>query len=251
MKLSFSVILAGIISLAAFGETVVTNAQPQAVTPASRIGNEGYGTPGWWSDRHEARLHQIAAKKDHVFDLVFFGDSITHHWESCGKDTFAKLCGTYSILNLGYSGDHTENLLWRGMHGELDGYRAKCIMLMIGTNNTWHRWDKPEDTAAGIRAILDLIAVKQPQAKTLLLPIFPFGDKPEHPNRVNNEAVNAIIKGYADGEKVLWVDFNAQFLDEKGDTIKWMPDRCHPNAEGYRDVWAPAVLPYFQRLCGK
>ena len=96
-----------------------------------------------------------------------------------------------------------------------------------------------------------MIARKQPQAKVMLLPIFPFGDKADHPNRVNNEAANAIIKGYADGENVIWVDFNVKFLDEKGDNVKWMPDHCHPNAAGYREIWLPSVLPYFKKICGK
>lgn len=251
MKLQISIVLTGLIGWAAFGETAVTNTPPQAVTPASRIDNEGYGTPGWWRDRHEARLHQIATKADHTFDLVFFGDSITHHWESCGKDTFAKLRETYSILNLGYSGDHTENLLWRGQHGELDGYRAKCIMLMIGTNNTWHRNEDPKNIAAGIRLVLDVMREKQPQAKILLLPIFPFGESENNPKRVNNEKVNAIIRDFADGNNIIWVDFNAQFLDEKGDMIKSAQDRCHPTAEAYRNIWMPAVLPHFKEIVGK
>ena len=32
-----------------------------------------------------------------------------------------------TVLNLGYGGDKTQNLLWRMEHGELDGYTAKCI----------------------------------------------------------------------------------------------------------------------------
>ena len=218
--------------------------------PATRIRSEGYGAHDWWLDRLLRNRNEIADSKGSI-DLVFFGDSITHNWENAGQETLAELRKTYSVLDIGYSGDRTEHLVWRGENGELDGYRAKCIMLMIGTNNTWHRNDRPEAIAAGIRRILDVIARKQPRAKTLLLPIFPFGDKPDHPNRVNNEKANEIVKGYADGEKVIWVDFNAKFLDEKGDNVKWMPDHCHPNAAGYREIWLPSVLPYFQKIVGK
>ena len=224
--------------------------EPVSVYPTTRIRNEGYGDRDWWLDRLLRNRNEIAAANGEI-DLVFFGDSITHFWEEAGRESLAELRKTYSVLNLGYSGDRTEHLVWRGENGELDGYKAKCVMLMIGTNNTWHRKDKPEQIAAGIRRILDVIAKKQPQAKVLLLPIFPFGDKPDHPNRVNNEKVNENIKGYADGRTVLWVDFNAKFLDEKGDNVKWMPDRCHPNAEGYREVWLPSVLPYFKEIVGK
>jgi len=222
--------------------------------PVSRIRSEGYGVKDWWLDRLLQKRNQIVDSKGEI-DLVFFGDSITHNWDADdasrkapGAACYNELKKTYSILDIGYSGDQTQHLVWRGTNGELDGYKAKCIMLMIGTNNGG---DRAEEVAEGIRSILDLIAKKQPQAKTLLLPIFPRGASAEDKARVKNEQVNAIIKGYADGEKVIWVDFNAKFLDEKGDT-KWiMPDRLHPNADGYKNVWLPAVLPYFKEIVGK
>jgi len=206
----------------------------------------------WWLDRMLEKRNQIVASDGNI-DLVFFGDSITHNWDrpAKGGPALEELKKTYSVLNIGYSGDKTENLLWRGENGELDGYKAKCVMLMIGCNNTWHRKDKPEAIAEGVKKVLELIARKQPEAKTLLLPIFPFGDSPEHPNRVNNEKANAIIKNYADGQKVIWVDFNAKFLDEKGNTVKYMPDHCHPNTAGYQEIWLPSVLPYFKEIVGK
>ena len=231
-------------------EYVRTAGQPLATYPTSRIRAEGYGAQDWWLDRLLRNRNEISDANGAI-DIVLLGDSITHGWDVVGKESLAELRKTYTVLNAGYSGDKTENVLWRSCNGELDGYKAKCVMLMIGTNNTWHRKDKPEAIAAGVKEILSVIARKQPQARTLLLPIFPFGDNPSHPNRVNNEAANAIIKGFADGQKVVWVDFNAKFLDEKGDNVRWMPDHCHPNAAGYREIWLPSVLPYFKEICGK
>ena len=222
--------------------------QQVSVFPASRIRCEGYGAQDWWLDRLLAKRNQISECGGEI-DLVFFGDSITHNWESNGKASLDELRKTYSVLDIGYSGDQTQHLIWRGEYGgELDGYKAKCVMLMIGTNNAGR--DRAKGTAEGIKKILELIAYKQPQAKTLLLPIFMRGDTKDK-NRAENEQVNEIIKSYADGQKVIWVDFNSKFLDENGDT-KWiMPDRLHPNAQGYAEIWMPAVLPHFKELCGK
>ena len=229
-------------------EKVYRFCENDAVFPESHIRNEGYGAEDWWLDRLLAKRNQISECGGEI-DLVFFGDSITHNWESNGKQSLDELGKTYSILDIGYSGDGTQHLIWRGEYGgELDGYKAKCFMLMIGTNNS--RSNAAEDTAKGVKKILELIAKKQPQAKTLLLPIFPRGDAKDG-NRAKNAKVNEIIKGYADGEKVIWVDFNSKFLDENGDT-KWiMPDRLHPNAQGYAEIWMPAVLPHFKEICGK
>ena len=219
--------------------------------PVSHIGDGGFAGGDWWLDRLQRNRSQIMDSNGAI-DVVMIGDSITHNWETFGAESLAELRKTYSVLNAGYSGDRTEQVLWRlKFGGELDGYRAKCVTLMIGTNNTGHRRDKPESIAAGIREILDVVAEKQPQAKVLLMPIFPVGDGPKDARRVNNEAVNAIVKGYADGKKVVWLDFNAKFVDEKGDIVKWMPDRLHPNAEGYREIWLPALLPAVREACGK
>ena len=226
-------------------EKVNENA-PAPVVPATRIAGAKPSKRGdWWLNRLRQKRDQIAASNGEI-DLVFFGDSITHNWERSGKGWLAKLSETYSILDIGYGGDRTQHLVWRGENGELDGYKAKCVMLMIGTNNR----DPVEDIAKGVRRVLDVIARKQPQAKTLLLPIFVRGDGPNNARRIANEQVNAIIKGYADGDKVIWCDFNAKFLDEKGDT-KWiMPDRLHPGDAGYK-IWTESVLPHFKKICGK
>ena len=213
----------------------------------SRISSNDGIKDAWWIDRLLKKRNEIAESKGE-FDLVFFGDSITHNWEGPGKDSLAELRKTYKILDIGYGGDRTQHLVWRGQNGELDGYKTKGVMLMIGTNNGN---DKSEDIADGVKKILDIIAKKQPQAKTLLLPIFPYGEKPDDRHRAKMNKVNEIIKGYADGTKVIWCDFNAKWLDEKGST-KWiMPDGLHPNADGYKTVWMPAVLPLFKEIVGK
>jgi len=220
--------------------------EAKTVFPVTRIRNEGYGEPDWWLNRMLEKRNQIA-DSDGTFDLVFFGDSITHNWDRTVPEMEEELRKTYTLLNIGYSGDKTENLLWRGANGELDGYKAKCVMLMIGTNNR----ETPDEIALGIRRILDLVQVKQPQAKILLLPIFPRGANAEDANRRRNEAVNGKIVKYADGRRVIWVDFYSKLIGEDGDTLKWMSDRLHPDAAGYREIWLPAVLPYFREIVGK
>lgn len=207
--------------------------------------------PGWWEKRHAEKLAQIAASGGKI-DIVFIGDSITHNWEGArgpgsdyGGKPLAELKKKYSVLNLGFGGDGTQNVLWRLLNGELDGYAAKCIVLMIGTNNG----GKPDETAAGIEDILDLIAAKQPQAKVVLHPIFPSGATADHPWRVRNAKVNALIKPFADGRRVIWCDFNARFLNPDGTLKKelMMPDNLHPAPPAY-GIWAKELGPIFNQL---
>lgn len=182
------------------------------------------------------------------YDLVFVGDSITHSWErASGSPVLADLRKTYSVLVLGYGGDQTQHVVWRMANGELDGYKAKLFMLMIGTNNG----GKPENVAAGIKKIVSQIRERHPEAKVLLLPIFPRDAKPQDGRRVRNDKVNEIIKGYADGKDVLWLDFNAKFLEPDGTlTREMMSDLLHPGTRGY-EIWRDSVLPVFRDVVGK
>ena len=225
-----------------------------AATPKSCIGrrNRWDPYPGWWEDRHAQKLAQIAASGGEI-DIVFIGDSITHNWEGArgpgsdfGGKPLAELKKKYSILNLGYGGDATQNVLWRLENGELDGYAAKCIVLMIGTNNG----GKPEDTATGIRAILDVIAAKQPRVTVVLHPIFPSGATADHAWRVRNSKVNELIRPFADGKRIVWCDFNERFLNPDGTLKKELmkPDDLHPAPPAY-DIWADELKPIFRKAC--
>lgn len=122
-------------------------------------------------------------------DLAFVGDSITRRWRGEGnKEVWDKYWGSYRAVNMGIGGDQTQNVLWRLQNGQLDGYQARVFVVMIGTNNCWGRKTVPEDVAAGIKSIIDLIQTKQPKAKILLLSILPVGEKP-NPGRTSREAI--------------------------------------------------------------
>lgn len=217
--------------------------------------------PGYWDRRHAAKMAEIAAGPKE-YDCVLLGDSITHNWEGWndpidiavvtaayasgelkfpngpGRAVWEELRREFRLLNLGIGGDKTQNVLWRLDHGEMDGYRTRFVSLMIGTNNAD---DTPEDRAEGIRAVLAKIAEKQPDATILLSPIFPSGATPDAPERISRAKTNAIIRSYADGKRVVWLDFNSEFLDANGNlSPEVMPDYLHPLEAGYR-IWAAAL----------
>ena len=230
-----AVAVAGL-ALAVFGDIA-------AVTPSVP---DAEWTKNWWMKRHEEKMALVKAGGAQV---VFIGDSITHMWETRGKmqwdRTFAE--GPRKALNLGFSGDRTEHVLWRIDHGELDGYEAKVVLLMIGTNNTGHKSfdeEPPVDTILGVRAVIDRIREKQPKAKIVLTAILPRGKTAEDPLRRRNDVVNHEIMRFADGKNVFWCDFGDQLLTTDGFlSAEVMPDRLHPGDYGY-EVWTAAVLPY-------
>lgn len=217
--------------------------QPQAITPEVHKGTE---------KRHESFN---AISKEGKAQLVFLGDSITQGWEGGppggGKDIWAKHYANRNAANFGISGDRTEHVLWRLDHGNFDGLSPKLIVVMIGTNNTGHRKDKPEDTAAGVRAILGKLQQKCPTSKVLLLAIFPRGEKPDDEMRKLNVDANKLIEKFADNKTIFWKDIGNLFLDDKGVMKKdLMPDMLHPTTEGYK-IWADAIEPDIVKLLGE
>ena len=219
----------------------------RAVTPTAWNGD-----PNCWQMRRH--FEKMGSVTNGGAQVVFIGDSITHFWETKGKAQWAKYFteGRRRALNLGTSADRTEHVLWRLTEGrELDGYEAKCILLMIGTNNSGHfkfEDETPIDTIFGIKAILRVIAEKQPHARTILTAIFPRGADATNDYRRRNDVVNRELAKLADGKRVIWCDFSDKFLDAQGRlSPEIFPDLLHPNALGY-EIWAGSVIPLIDKV---
>lgn len=197
----------------------------------------------WWIPRHEEKL----AARDKSIELVMLGDSITHGWEDPGKGVWEQHFADIHTLNLGFSGDRTENVLWRLNHGEVEGLSPDLVVLMIGTNNTGHRMDPPEVIAAGIREILGELRQRLPETHIVLLAIFPREEAATDPMRINNRETNRLLKSVAVESGVEFADFNAGFLSDAGELSRdIMPDLLHPNATGY-EIWANQLMPYVEK----
>jgi N-acetylglucosamine-6-sulfatase len=218
--------------LAAFG-LFVSNAQElESTTPvAGKTNGEK-----WWNGNYERINADLKSAGDKI-DIGFIGDSITARWR--GSENWTKHWGAYKAVNMGIGGDSTQHVLWRLQNGQLEGYQAKVFVVMIGTNNLWGKHAKPADAAAGVKAILDLIQAKQPQAKILLMSLLPVGEKPG-PGRDSRAAVNELISKYAGGP-ITYMDIAGKYLQPDGTVSKEdMHDFLHLAPKGY-DIWADAI----------
>jgi len=200
----------------------------------------------WWAKRHQAKLK--AKTKMGEVDLLMIGDSITQSWEGSGKAVWKQYYSNRKALNIGFSGDRTEHVIWRLQHGAMDDITPKLAVVMIGTNNTGHRMDAAKDTAAGVKDILNEVTKRSPKTKVLLVGVLPRGEKPADKMRVRNEEINKIIKTYADEKQVWYLDVADKFLDKEGVLPKsLMPDFLHPKEKGY-EIWAEAMEPMIKKL---
>ena len=194
--------------------------------------------------RHEGFVE--VAKKGNI-DLLLDGDSITDWWVQGddNKAMFDKYFGSMRTANFAIAGDTTQGVLWGLKNGEGQGFQPKAIMLMIGTNNTGGTDYAGTTTAAeiaeGVGAVVLEMRTDFPQAKILLLGVFPRG-LPGDSVRDKIAEINKIIARLDDQRHVFYLDIGPKFLDEKGAFLpdSFRPDNLHPQAKGY-DIWGAAV----------
>ncbi|HEX6706182.1 MAG TPA: GDSL-type esterase/lipase family protein [Albitalea sp.] len=204
----------------------------------------------WWMPRHEQKLQEIRKLKAAGLQpqVVLIGDSITQGWEDNGRPVWDQYFRKFNALDLGFSGDRTENVLWRLQHGEVDGIAPKVAVLMVGTNNTGHRQEDPRTTAAGIRRIVEELRQRLPGTKVLVLAIFPREEQPDTLLRTINNEINALISGMDDGRRVFFLDINKALMNPDGTLSKEvLPDLLHLSEKGYR-IWARNMDPTLQKL---
>ena len=179
------------------------------------------------------------AKRGNI-DLLLHGDSITDWWVlgEANKAVFDKYFGGIRTANFGIAGDNTQGVLWGLQNGEGQGFQPKAIMLLIGTNNNNNT--APE-VAEGIGAVVLEMRRNFPDAKILLLGLFPRGI-PGDPVRDKLAEVNKIIARLDDQKHVFFMDIGAAFLDAQGYFLPdvFRPDNLHPQAKGY-EIWGNAV----------
>ena len=225
-------------------EVQIQELRQRSTTPADRLAE------AWWAERHEAKLREKASRR---VDLVFIGDSITHGWDGSFRPGPERVWSAYygdrNALNLGFSGDRTEHVLWRLEHGEVEGLTPRAVVLMVGTNNIGHGGQTAAEAEAGVRAVCRSIRSKMPRAKLILLAVFPRQDKgPEVAAKVDD--LNRRIAPLGREPEITFLDINRAFLEpDRSLSREVMYDLLHPGPVGY-DRWAEALEPTMRRLFG-
>jgi len=200
--------------------------------------------------KHAANVE--VAKKGEA-ELLLMGDSITDFWRNetgtmAGKSVLDKHFGQWKIANFGIAGDTTQGVLYRLNNGEGTGIKPRAIMLMIGTNNT--AANTAGEIAEGVGAVVQSLQTKFPDAKILLLAIFPRGN-PGDAVRDKIAEINKTIAKLHDGNRVHYLDIGAGFLDASGNIpADVMGDKLHPSTKGY-EIWANAVKEPLTKLMAR
>jgi lysophospholipase L1-like esterase len=193
-------------------------------------------------------------------DIYFEGDSIARRW---GAMDYPDLLANWNqnffgwnAADFGWGADTIQNILWRLHNGELDGVHPKIIVLLAGTNNVGNAIPvadseaKAADIAGGIKAILDVMQAKAPEAVIILTGIFPRNDNMSVMPLINK--INDRLSGFADNKKIRFLNINDRLSDKDGklfDGVMNASDKLHPTMKGYQ-IWADALKPVFLELLG-
>ncbi|GAB3775760.1 SGNH/GDSL hydrolase family protein [Spirosoma horti] len=196
-----------------------------------------------WEIRHRDMLARLKAKPPRI---IFLGNSITHFWGGEPKsarinsaDSWNSTLEPLGAQNMGYGWDRVENVLWRVYHGELDGYKADQVVLMIGTNNIQLNTDA--EIVAGLKFLIQAIKSRQPTAEVLMVGILP---RREGETRV--ATLNEAIAQMTTEANATFVQPGFVFLQPNGKIDESLfSDGLHPNAEGYRKL-VGALKPYIK-----
>ena len=192
--------------------------------------------PGYeWLDRHETLKRQNRLQPPRN---VIIGNSITHYWGGSdglypenGLRSWKRYMAPKGFRNLGYGYDRIENVLWRIYHGELDGYRAERVVLMIGINNFC--CDEDERIVEGIVNLVSAIRTRQPEAAIEVIGILPCRNAE---NRVKH--VNGLIEKAVSAQGIASFTDTGHRLLRKDGTIdeSLFCDGLHPNEKGYARI---------------
>ena len=246
-------VVSGWIAGKADAQTTQPATQPAVVEPADqpavkRDAKTGQPNPRF-TQLHDAFLWR---GKEAPIGLLFIGDSVTEGWihsRNQAPGVWKQHYWQYNPADFGIGGDRTQHVLWRIDHGELDGISPKVVVLMIGTNNIGNT---AEEITAADEKIVAEIHEKLPDAKLLLLGIFPRGADPKEPKvadmREKIKQVNSELAKLDDGNKTRYLDIGDKFLDGDGVIQKdIMSDALHPTAKGYH-IWADAMQPLLDEM---
>ncbi|MGN6601716.1 MAG: SGNH/GDSL hydrolase family protein [Ginsengibacter sp.] len=197
-----------------------------------------------WEIRHRYILNRVKQNQPKV---IFIGNSITHYWGGLPHgpiksawDAPNPFFDSLDAEDLGYGWDRIENVLWRIYHGELDGYKARQAVLLIGTNNL--DVNTNAEILEGLKFVVNAIKIHQPGCKILMLGLTP---RRGYENRIAE--LNRGMAKLAGLMNVNYADAGGLFLKADGKIDESLfSDGLHPTAKGYK-MFENFLWPYLNK----
>jgi len=223
----------------------------QLASPAQAVWTLASNAPKDLLTALEGERHDrfIARAKAGDIDIVFFGTTDTEMWSwpDRGRAVWDRTFGSLKAANFGSQGTRFESLTWRMRNGELDGYRAKLVVLQAhGDDDSVISNGKFDNHVSNYAAIIAEIRARQPQSKILL-----FGSFPRSKVHTGTQA-NAALSKLGNNDTVYFIDMSERFFRPDGshNDDMWMmsgPPDAGIHAPAF-EVWAEVLQPWLNRF---
>lgn len=165
--------------------------------------------------------------------VVFYGDSITEGWGRTGSESFFPGKG---YLNRGISGQTTAQMLLR-FRQDVIALDPAVVVILAGTN------DIAGNTGPASQAMIEdnlhsMVELAQAHgikvALSSVLPVSAYPWRPGLQPAASVRALNAALKGYAEQQRLVYLDYHAALGNADGGLDKALAeDGVHPTPAGY------------------
>ena len=167
---------------------------------------------------------------------VFIGNSITQRWQEAHPAFFSD----NGFVCRGISGQATTPMLVRFRH-DVVSIRPKVVVIHAGINDIAENDGPYRETVtfSNIQSMVEIACANHIKVVlTSVLPATVFRKAPQVTDRAERIAgLNRLIQGYAERNKIPYVDYYHYLGCESGSDIIFRPelttDGVHPNADGY------------------
>ena len=165
--------------------------------------------------------------------IVFMGNSITEGWNSLDSAFFSGR----SYIDRGISGQTTPQMLVRFREDVID-LKPKAVVILAGINDIAGNTG-PTTLEVIFKNIVSMAELaKANKIKVVLCSVLPAYDFPWRPGLQPAEKVislNAMLKGYAGKNRIVYADYFSVMVDErKGLKKELTDDGVHPTLAGYK-----------------
>lgn len=185
-----------------------------------------------WLNRYAGDNDQLQAGADDPDRIVFLGNSITEGWGMQVPEYFNQ----NNYINRGIGGQTTPQMLVRFREDVIDLNPARVIIL-AGINDIAQNTGPIEvNTIFGNIVSMAQLAVINDIEPVLcsVLPAKGFLWNPGIDPIEKIKKLNELLKSYAQKEKLIYVDYYSEMIDEEQGLQKiYTEDGVHPNSKGY------------------
>jgi len=174
------------------------------------------------------------ANTTYTKQVVFIGNSITEGWPKANPAFFSD----NNFIGRGISGQTSPQLLLR-FRQDVINLHPVAVVINVGTNDIAQNSGEyiPEFTMSCIQSMTELAEYNG--IKVILSSVLPGGEFPwrkevkDVPQKI--DALNVMIKAYAESKGYPYIDYNTSMRDEKGAMkAELARDGIHPTKEGYQ-----------------